>query len=273
MAHGNASPVKSVLRSFSVRGLLIGSSPEMARCESFALVSARYSCFRIMLHLARGRCGGGPMESHKGEAVEAEIRRHYEAGAFEAAAAAALRGYGREILSFLMAVHKNEADASEVFSIFCEEMWRSLPRFSWQCSFRTWAYTICRYRSQTYRRGTRRRAAREGLLESNADLSAIEQQVRTETLPYLRSQVKSRISELRDSLSPEEQEILILRVDRQLAWPELAQVMAGEDGEPLTGEALKRDAARLRKRFQAIKEKLREMARREGLVDQDHTTT
>src|SRR5262249_41841279 len=109
------------------------------------------------------------MESQGRDALEDEIRRHYTAGAVEAADAAALRGYGREILSFLVAVH-GEADASEVFSIFCEAMWCALPRFAWQCSFRTWAYTLCRYRSQTYRRGARRRAAREVLLSDSADL-------------------------------------------------------------------------------------------------------
>jgi RNA polymerase sigma-70 factor (ECF subfamily) len=236
--------------------------------SAFGLVSAHNLCFHAV---CTAYCvNGGPLDSQR-DVIEAEIRRHYDAGAFDAAAVAALRGYGHEILSFLVATHRNEADASDVFSIFCEEMWRSLPRFAWQCSFRTWAYTICRYRSQTYRRSTRRRAAREALLDTNANLSAIEQRVRTETLAHLRSQVKSRIAELRESLTPEEQEILILRVDRQLAWPELAQVIAAEDGEPLAGEALKREAARLRKRFQAIKDKLREMARREGLMDQDQS--
>src|SRR5688572_14446194 len=130
------------------------------------------------------------MESTERDALEQEIRRHCAAGAFEAAAVAALRGYGREILSFLAALHQNEADASEVFSIFCEEMWRALPRFTWQCSFRTWAYTICRHRSHSYRRDARRRATRGALLSSSAELEAIEHRLRTDTLPYLRTQVK-----------------------------------------------------------------------------------
>jgi RNA polymerase sigma-70 factor, ECF subfamily len=209
------------------------------------------------------------VESQERDALEQEIQRHCAAGAFEAAAVAALRGYGGELLGFLAAIHKDEADASEIFSIFCEEMWRSLPRFAWQCSFRTWAYAICRHRSHRYRRDARRRAARGALLPDSGALHALEQRLRTETLPYLRSQVRSRIAQLRDELPLEDQEILILRVDRQLAWNELAQVLHEDGGEPLAGEALKRETARLRKRFQAIKEKLREAARREGLVDQD----
>jgi RNA polymerase sigma-70 factor (ECF subfamily) len=209
------------------------------------------------------------MESQERDALEQEIQRHCATGAFEAAVVAALRGYGAEILSFLAALHKDEADASDVFSIFCEELWRALPAFAWQSSFRTWAYALCRHRSHSYRRDARRRAARGALMPDSAHLSAIEQRVRTETLLCLRTQVKSRITELREALPLQDQEILILRVDRQLAWTELAHVMHEGDSEPLAGEALKREAARLRKQFQGIKGKLREMARREGLVDQD----
>jgi RNA polymerase sigma-70 factor, ECF subfamily len=209
------------------------------------------------------------MENQGRDELEQEIRRRFVAGDLEAAAVAALRGYGSELLSFLAAIHKNEADASEVFSIFCEEMWRSLPGFTWQCSFRTWAYAICRYRSHHYLRDARRRAAKGEVLYDSTGLRAIEQRLRSETLPFLRTQTKSRISEFRDALPIEDQELLILRVDRQLAFHELAQVLREGSGEPLAGDELKREAARLRKRFQTIKEKLREWARREGLLDQE----
>jgi RNA polymerase sigma-70 factor (ECF subfamily) len=39
-----------------------------------------------------------------------------------------------------------------------------------------------------------------------------------------------------------------------------------DDGAPITDEALKREAARLRKRFQTLKTQLHEMGRREGLI-------
>jgi RNA polymerase sigma-70 factor (ECF subfamily) len=57
----------------------------------------------------------------------------------------------------------------------------------------------------------------------------------------------------------------VLRVDRKLAWNELAEVL--HDGEgPLDPSGIKREAARLRKRFQLLKERLVELGRREGLV-------
>jgi RNA polymerase sigma-70 factor (ECF subfamily) len=61
-------------------------------------------------------------------------------------------------------------------------------------------------------------------------------------------------------LSPEDRELLVLRVDRGLAWNDLARVLSEEDGE-LDGPAITREAARLRKRFQVLKDRLREMAR------------
>jgi RNA polymerase sigma-70 factor (ECF subfamily) len=55
----------------------------------------------------------------------------------------------------------------------------------------------------------------------------------------------------------------VLRVDRGLAWDELARVFSEQD---LDEEALTREAARLRKRFQLVKEKLKALAEREGIV-------
>src|SRR5258706_16459579 len=93
-------------------------------------------------------------------ALEGEIRRNCEGGDFEAATTVALRGYGPEILGFLAATHRNEADANEVFSDFCEGVWKSLPSFAWQSSFRTWAYTIARRASMRLIRAPVRRANR-----------------------------------------------------------------------------------------------------------------
>jgi len=209
------------------------------------------------------------MEPHEREHLEASIRRLAEAGDLTAAAEVALRGYGREIFEFLAALHRQGDDASEVFSLFAEGLWRGLPRFGWRSSFRTWAYGVARKASLRFRRDARRRAARAAPLPESSRLGAIVAEVRTETLPYLRTDRKSRFALLRESLPPEDQTLLMLRVDRQLSWLDLARVLHEDDESPLEGEALKREAARLRKRFQLLKEKLYELGRREGLVDPD----
>lgn len=206
------------------------------------------------------------MDKQQREAIEQEIRRGFDAGDLEAATSAALRGYGREFYSFLAAVHRDEAEAADVFSLLLEAIWRGLPGFGWQSSFRTWAYSTARRLSLQHRREARRRAARFAPWPEGSSLSGIAAQVRTETQAALRTERRSRIAALRETLAPADQELLMLRVDRGLAWNDLAQVLRAEaDVEPLAGEALKREAARLRKQFQSIKDKLYELARREGL--------
>ena len=89
------------------------------------------------------------------------------------------------------------------------------------------------------------------------------------TVSYLRTQRRTRIAALRQSLSAADQTLLVLRVDKQLGWTDLARVMRADDGPPASEARLKREAARLRKRFQLIKEKLYELGRREQLIGPD----
>jgi RNA polymerase sigma-70 factor (ECF subfamily) len=181
-----------------------------------------------------------------------------------------VRGYGPEIFGFLVAFHRREDDASEVFGAFTERLWRGLPSFEWQCSFRTWAYAIARNTSLTHGRQARRRAQLHPPLPEGSQLSAIEQPQRSDTAPYLNSQRKSRMAALRESLPREDQELLVLRVDRQLSWRDLARVLLESLEDPAPSpELIAREAARLRKRFQMIKARLYELGRREGLIEPD----
>jgi RNA polymerase sigma-70 factor (ECF subfamily) len=207
------------------------------------------------------------MPSEQREELEREIRALWERGELQGAAAAAVRGYGPEIYGFLVAFHRQKDDASEVFAAFTERLWRGLPGFEWQCSFRTWAYAIARNTSLTYRRQARRRAEIYGPLPEGSQLSALEQPPRSETASYLKTQRQTRMAALRESLPREDQELLVLRVDRKLAWRDLARVLlhAGDGSSP-NDEVLEREAARLRKRFQLLKEQLYELGRREGLI-------
>jgi RNA polymerase sigma-70 factor (ECF subfamily) len=200
------------------------------------------------------------MSSNAKNDVESAVRDLTTASDFDGATTAALRGYGPEVMRFLCALQRSEADASEVFSVFAEDLWKSMKSFSWDCSLRTWAYTIARrasFRAARKKRGTRL------ALGSSPAIENLVQEVRTQTLTFLRTETKSRLRALRDSLDPDDQALLMLRVDRGLAWDELARVLSeNDDADP---ESLKRDAARLRKRFQILKEKLKELAKRQGI--------
>jgi RNA polymerase sigma-70 factor (ECF subfamily) len=198
-------------------------------------------------------------------AMEAQVRELCTLGRGDDAATAALKGYGPEILGFILALVRSEDDASDVFSIFSEDLWRGLPGFVWQCSLRTWSYTLARHAVHRFRTSPHRDAARRIPLSQASALSRLGAQLRTTTLPFLRASAKSQLDEVRRSLPEDDQTLLILRVDKGLDWNEIARVMAAGEEEP-TGPALSKEAARLRKRFQLLKDRLRELAAERGLL-------
>jgi RNA polymerase sigma-70 factor (ECF subfamily) len=185
---------------------------------------------------------------------------------YRGAAAEAVRAYGPEIYGFLRAVLASEDDAAEAFSEFAEALWRGLPSFRWDSTARTWAYAIARNVSRARQRDLARRRARLEDADS-AFIEGVAQNVRTETLSFLRTEKRSRLEALRDALPPEDRMLLVLRVDRALEWKDLARVFAEDHGREQDEGHLAREAARLRKRFQLVKERLREMARAEGLLE------
>ena len=199
------------------------------------------------------------------EELEASIRSLFDAGRLEEAATVALEGYGRELLGYLVATMRSEEDAGEVFSQLGEDLWRGLPEFAWRSSFRTWIYALARHAAARFRRTpANQRQRRVGL----SMISEVADRVRTQTLPHLRTEVKDRFAELRETLEPDDQALLILRVNRGLSWKEIAQIL---DGAAVDDEAgLTRGAARFRQRFQVVKVRMHELAERDGLLDSEN---
>jgi RNA polymerase sigma-70 factor (ECF subfamily) len=197
--------------------------------------------------------------------LERRIRSLSDAGNKRQAATLLLEGYGREILGFLISRLRDHDAAAEVFSTFTEDLWRGLEGFRWLCSARVWAYTLARHAASHYVREARRRRARNAPLSHAGPLSNIEERIRTETLASARTGARSRIAQLRESLPADDQMLLILRINRQLAWTEIAQVMLHE-GEAVEEAVLARESVRLRKRYQAVKKKLRTLALEAGLL-------
>jgi RNA polymerase sigma-70 factor, ECF subfamily len=203
------------------------------------------------------------MDEQRG-ALEERIRGYCDAQQWGPAATVALRGYGPEVLGYLSAMCRTETDAAEVFSSFCEDLWKGLPGFRWQSSFRTWAYTLARHALYRIGRDPQRRRERNLALSESPEVFEMVEQVRTTTMIHLRTETKNKFAALRDRLEPDDRTLLILRVDRKLAWTEIATVMADE-AEP-TPDQLKRGAATLRKRFERAKERLRKLAIDERLI-------
>jgi RNA polymerase sigma-70 factor (ECF subfamily) len=179
------------------------------------------------------------------------------------AADKALRLLGPEVYGFLIGVHGDEDDAADVFSRFAERLWSSLPAFRWGCSLRTWAYVIARNESRRFakREGTQR--ARGASLSEAGDLAA---HIRSETVSLFKSERRSKLLQLRDELSEEDRALLVLRVDRGFDWQDVARAMIASDELDSDPEELRREAARLRKRFQLLRERLRRLAADRGLL-------
>jgi RNA polymerase sigma-70 factor (ECF subfamily) len=196
------------------------------------------------------------------EAVEERIREACVEGARDRAATLALEAYGREVLGFLIA-RLGEQAGNDVFSDVLEDLWLGLPGFAWRSSLRTWLYTLARHAISHHARGARRR--REAPLDTSADLSAVVERVRTDTAIHLRTPVKNRFRELRTQLTEEQQNLLILRIDRELSWRELVFVMC-EGPPPESEDEIAKASARLRQRFQTAKDRLRALAEAEGLL-------
>jgi len=97
-----------------------------------------------------------------------------------------------------------------------------------------------------------------------AGIFELAERVRSSTLAHLRTDVKSEVRRLREELPEPDQMLLILRVDKDLEWDEVAAALVDDD---LPADELKREAARLRKRFQLVTEKLRSLARERGILD------
>lgn len=191
--------------------------------------------------------------------AENEIREHALAGRLDDAIETAVRVYGPELFGFLVGTMRDEYAAEEAYSMFLGKLLRGIAGFRWASSFRTWAYQVLHSALAEWRRGARPPAetlSRFAPVAESARLaSALDRHMRL-----------SRLEELRLTLDPEDQEMLILHVDRYMTFVEIATVTLGEDAMP---DQIATEAARLRARFHRVTRRLREIMIDEGLGPDD----
>jgi RNA polymerase sigma-70 factor (ECF subfamily) len=189
------------------------------------------------------------------DAVEDRVLALADAGQGDAAATAAIEGYGAAVFGYLRSL-LDEDDARDAYAQWSEDLWRGLAGFRREASLRAWSYRLawhaaCRLRRDPFRaRGARLPTSAASRLAASVAASTVATGSRRAGLDRLRAQ-----------LPPEDRTLLTLRLDRELEWEEVAAVLAA-DGDPVT-------AATVRKRFERLKERLRELARDEGLLDGD----
>jgi RNA polymerase sigma-70 factor (ECF subfamily) len=196
------------------------------------------------------------MEAAVPAPAEERIGELLGAGELREAAAAVLRSYGPQILGYLCAVLRDEEAAQDVFSQFAEDLWTGLGGFRGDASVRVWAWRLAWHAAARHSRDPYRRRGRR--LESG-ELSRIAAEVRSTPTAQWVDDRSRKLAALRASLTPDEQTLLILRVDKGLPWSEVAFVLS-------TPEAPVEEPA-LRKRFERVKAKLARRAREEGLVE------
>jgi RNA polymerase sigma-70 factor (ECF subfamily) len=186
------------------------------------------------------------------EGLEERIESLLAAGDSRTAVTVAVRGYGPQILTYLHAVLRSADDGNEAFSRFCEDLWTGIGTYTRKTTFKAWAYTVAWHAALRVVQDPQRRR-RTPLGEDQ--VNRLVEEVRSLTAPHLLTANKAHLTEMRASLEPSEQTLLILRLDRGLSWREIVEVL--DDGST---------EASLRKRFERIKEHLRALATERGLL-------
>ncbi|MFK7987165.1 MAG: RNA polymerase sigma factor [Sandaracinaceae bacterium] len=183
------------------------------------------------------------------EGAERALRDARRAHGTAEVAAKLVALYGPELLGFLAAMLRDEEAARDVFADVSEALVRDIGRFEERASYRTWAYSVARHAALNR---LRQRSPRR---LDTARMNALPASPRSSTRPYLKTENKERLARLRAELNPASQALLTLRIDRAMSWTEIAEVLAEA---PLDDEvARRREAAKVRKRFERLKARLR----------------
>jgi RNA polymerase sigma-70 factor (ECF subfamily) len=182
--------------------------------------------------------------------VERRIAEHLDAGDLRAAAEESVRGYGNEVAGYLLALLREESAADEVFSRVCEKLWRGLPAFRRQSSLRTWLYRLAWNAARDFQKEQERTPTRA---LRTTEISGIAAEIASSRPPFERSSFVDAFAKLRESLDPQEQTLLTLRLHAGLSWKEI-------------GEVVGRKPVALRKRYERLKARLRSQAQEAGLL-------
>lgn len=178
--------------------------------------------------------------------LEATIQTLLDGGRDHDAMTAAVRGYGPAVLGFLVSSLKDRDAAKDVFSQACENLWRNIAGFRRECAFGTWFYVLAWNAAKNHLNEAHRRRVRR---LQTSEISKLVTPIRSTGVSHLRGAA----ARLRDSLTPEERTLLILRIDREMPWSDVARVM--ELDEPV-----------VRKRYERIRRKLQRSAEAGGLA-------
>jgi len=182
------------------------------------------------------------------------VVRLVSAGHARQAATQVIQTHGPAVLRYLRALLRDEGTVDDAFSLFGEWVWRGIANFRGEAPLRSWALGVAWNAAQRVRdEAWQKHRARL----STGFASRVVAKVRTTTPGTLERRAEG-LDRLRGELSPEDQNLLVLRLDQELAWEEIAVVLSG-GGSPVKPSAL-------RKRFERLKERMAKRAREQGLL-------
>jgi RNA polymerase sigma-70 factor (ECF subfamily) len=182
------------------------------------------------------------------ESCESSIRAAWDRGDFDISMTLAVERYANELYGFLRGLGRDDSLAEEAFSATLERIWRALPRFRWESSFRVWAYRIAR--NELLRVALAARRARRSVpLESVPAIAHIVEACAT-IPPHRREDAHDRFAAARAQLTPDELFLLDLRIGHRMPWAQIAHAL---------GTTSSSDVAAIRKRFERLKAKLRRL--------------
>jgi len=192
------------------------------------------------------------------ELLESQIRLHHARGEYDAAATLVLQGYGAVVMSFLEAKVRSRNVAAEIFSLFSEQLWKGLPSVRWHSGVRGWVFVLARNAMYHYLLARRRWWGRHVPLSDEAAMD-LEPEPPSEARSSARAGAEEQVWRLRAELPEADQQLLAMRLTQALPWDEVARLLL-PDAHAADQSLVRREAARLRKRFQVVKDRLRQRA-------------
>ena len=188
--------------------------------------------------------------------VETDIRGLIEGGELNAAMEGTLEAYGTALYGYIFSLARDHQVAEEVFQMASVDIWRGLEGFSWRSALKTWCFTVSRNAWLRYSRSPHRR--RFDPLTTDAQRNLIARATRSATQQWRRTESKHWLWEVVERFDAEDQQLFRLRLMHKMAWKEIARLIYEEPGAPLDDDQIKRRSARLRKRYNRLKEELRD---------------
>ena len=183
-----------------------------------------------------------------------QVARLVSGGNTRQAATLVIQAHGPAVLRYLRALLRDEGTVDDAFSLFGEWVWRGIANFRGEAPLRSWTLGVAWNAAQRVRdEAWQKHKARL----STGFASKLVAKIRT-TSPGTLERRDEGLDQLRGELAAEDQNLLVLRLDQELAWEDIAVVLSGS-GSPVKPSAL-------RKRFERLKERMAKRARERGLL-------